>query len=70
MNNEEINKIDDLGLRNIRLKYWELKHKAFLDEHGIPDQELGKVWDMLTEKEEKEVSSYLAKSRNCKGTKV
>lgn len=61
MNREEIMKIQDVGVRNIRLKYWELKHKAFLDEHGIPDQDLGKVWDDLTEKEEKEVARHLSK---------
>ncbi len=59
MNIKEIEKIEDLGLREIRLKYWNLKHKAFLDEHGIPDQEIGNVFDSLTKKEEEEISRYL-----------
>ncbi len=59
MNIKEIEKIEDIGLREIRLKYWNLRHKAFLDEHGIPDQEIGNVFDYLTKKEEEEVSRYL-----------
>lgn len=59
MNNKEIEQIEDLGLREIRMKYWNLKHKAFLDEHGIPDSEIGEVFDYLTTKEEEEVSIYL-----------
>ena len=61
MNINEINNIKDYNLREIRLKYWNLRHKAFLDEHGISDQDLGKVLDELTTKEEKEVTEYLKK---------
>ena len=59
MNIKEIEQIEDLGLREIRSKYWYLRHKAFLDEHGIPDQEIGNVFDSLTQKEEEEISLYL-----------
>ena len=59
MNHEEINKIKDPGLHAIRLKYWNLRHKAFVDEHGISDQELVNDWDGLTGAEEKEVASYI-----------
>lgn len=59
MNINEINQIDDHRLREIRLKYWNLRHKAFLDEHGIQDQDLGVVWDELSAKEEKEVAEYM-----------
>lgn len=59
MNLEEIEKIEDYGLQNIRLKYWNLRHKAFLDEHGIPDEELERVWNELDKAEEKEVALYL-----------
>lgn len=41
------------------MKYWNLKHKAFLDEHRIPDNKIGEVFDYLTAKEEEEVSVYL-----------
>ena len=57
---DDINAIDDYTLRNIRLKYWHLKHKAFIDEQGTPDHLLGKVWDELTLKEEQEVAEYLS----------
>lgn len=59
MNIKEIEHIEDFGLREIRRKYWNLRHKTFLDEHGIPDQEIGNVLDSLTKKEEEEISLYL-----------
>ena len=59
MNIKEIEQIEDVELRKIRMKYWNLRHKAFLDEHGISDQEIGDVFDSLTKKEEEEVSRYL-----------
>ena len=59
MNIKEIEQIEDVELRKIRMKYWNLRHKAFLDEHGISDQEIGNVLDSLTKEEEEEVSRYL-----------
>ena len=59
MNIKEIEQIADVELRKIRMKYWNLRHKAFLDEHGISDQEIGNVFDSLIKKEEEEVSRYL-----------
>jgi|GEM_PF-6129174 len=59
MNLNEINKIVDYKEREIRRKYFDLRHEAFKDESGIPDTELEKVWDDLTEKEEAEVAAYL-----------
>lgn len=61
MNNVEISKIKDSGLRTIRMKYWNLKHKAIVSKYKISDQELGSVLDKLEAEEEKEVSAYLAK---------
>ena len=61
---EQINAIEDYGLRNIRMKYWNLKHQAFLDEHGIPDHLLEKTWDELSIKEEQEVTEYLLAKSN------
>ncbi len=59
MNLDGIKKIEDHGLHEIRLKYWNLKHKAFLDEHGVPDEKLGEVCERLDEEEEKEIAKYL-----------
>ncbi len=58
MNLKEIEKIEDFELRSIRLKYWNLRHKAFLDEHKIPDTELERVHEELYKKEEAEIEEY------------
>ncbi len=63
MNNEEIYKIKDLGLSEIRIKYWNLKHKAFLDEQNISDYELEKVFDELDKQENIEVEKYLQQKK-------
>lgn len=60
---EEINVIEDCGLRKIRMKYWNLRHKTFLNEHDIPDHTLGQVWDDLSFKEEQEVAAYLSNNK-------
>lgn len=59
MNINEINKIEDSNIREIRLKYWDMRHKVFLDEHRISDKEFKNVWNELVAKEEKEISDYL-----------
>ncbi len=61
MNLKEIEQIEDVGLRSIRLKYWNLRHKAFLDEHGTPDTELAKVHERLYKQEEIEIEEYIKK---------
>lgn len=58
MNPYQINEIEDINIRNIKAKYWELKHKNFLDERNISDQELGNVYDDLTQQEKKELTKY------------
>ena len=68
LNQEEISRIRDLELQSIRSKYWGLRHKAFLDEHGISDSELGSVFDRLKEDEMKEIEEYKAKKRNERRT--
>ena len=60
MNNEEINQIQDAELRSIYRKYWKMRHEAFLDEHGIPDHELGKVVERIDAAEAEEIAAYLA----------
>ncbi|MBQ9940771.1 MAG: hypothetical protein IJO74_04460 [Clostridia bacterium] len=62
MNLKEIEQIEDLELRSIRLKYWNLRHKVFLDEHGVPDAMLEKAWNDLCKQEELEIKEY--KRRN------
>ncbi len=62
MNLKEIEQIEDLELRSIRLKYWNLRHKVFLDEHGVPDAMLEKAWNDLYKQEELEIEEY--KRRN------
>ena len=58
MNSAKIAEIEDLKIREIKQKYWDLKHKAFLDEHNIKDWELGDVLDKYTTLERKELEEY------------
>lgn len=58
LNNEEISRIKDPELRNIRYKYWKLRHQAFLDEQRIPDSKLGIEWDKIKVAEKKELDDY------------
>ena len=61
LNNEEIERIQDYELRQIRQKYWNLRHKAFLDEAHISDQELDRVWEDLKAREQDEIAKYRQK---------
>lgn len=61
LNNEEIERIQDYELRQIRHKYWNLRHKAFLDEAHISDQELDRVWENLKAREQDEIAKYRQK---------
>lgn len=58
LNNTEITKIEDSQLREIRQKHWNYRHKIFLDEHRISDQELCRLTDIDYEKERKELQEY------------
>lgn len=58
LNNEEIQRIKDHKLREIRTKYWNLRHKATLDEHEIPDSELRNVYGKLDKEEQQEIEKY------------
>lgn len=66
LNNEQISRIKDPVLREIRSRYWGLRHKAFLDEHNISDAELGDIWDHLKEQEKREIEKY----RKSKGINI
>ena len=61
LNNEEIERIQDTELQEIRRRYWNLRHKAALDEAHISDQELGQVLDDLKAKEQAEILRYRQK---------
>lgn len=61
VNQNEIMDIADLNVRNIRMKYWDLKLEAFKDEYNIPDQELGNVFDKLCDEEQEELKLYKEK---------
>lgn len=58
LNQEEIARIENPELREIRMKYWALRHKAFTDEYNISDRDLGKVWDELITQEKIEISAF------------
>ena len=58
MNSSKISKIEDQKIQEIKKKYWDLKHKAFLDETRIRDWELGEVLDKYTALERTELEEY------------
>lgn len=58
LNNEEISRIRDPKLRAIRMNHWEYRHKIFLDEHNISDQELCRLTEIDFEKEKQEIEEY------------
>lgn len=66
LNNTEIVQIEDYELREIRQKHWNYRHKIFLDEHRISDQEFCRLTDIDYEKEHKELVEYC----NRKGISV
>lgn len=61
IDNEEISRIKDFELREIRQKYWSLSHKAFLDEINIPDYKLGDILDKIKKQELEELEKYKLK---------
>ncbi len=58
LNQNEIARIKDYELQSIRSKYWHLRHKVFLDEHGVPDWELDSVMDEIDAEEQAEIEAY------------
>ncbi len=63
LNNTEIFQIEDYELREIRQNHWNYRHKIFLDEHRISDQELCRLTDSDYKRERKELQEYC----KCKG---
>ena len=66
LNNTEITQIEDYELREIRQNHWNYRHKIFLDEHRISDQELCRLTDIDYETERKELQEYC----KCKGISI
>jgi hypothetical protein len=64
LNQEEIDRIENPELREIRMRYWKLRHKAFIDEHNIPDVELGTVLEDLNNQEKGELIAIRNKLQN------
>lgn len=58
LNNVEISRIEDYELREIRQRHWNYRHKIFLDEHKISDQEFCRLTDIDYEEEQKEIEEY------------
>lgn len=58
LNNVEISRIQDNDLREIRQRHWNYRHKIFLDEHNISDQEFCRLSDIDDDKEKKEIEEY------------
>lgn len=64
MNNSEISDIEDIELREIKRKYWDLRHNAFIDETNISDSDLEKVWDNSLMQEKQELIMYFNRYLN------
>lgn len=58
LNDEEISRIEDYELREIRSRYWAKRRDVFLDEHGVPDDKLAGVTDELIKAEQREIAKY------------
>lgn len=58
LNQNEIARIKDYELQSIRSKYWHLRHKVFLDEHGVHDWKLDSVMDEIDAEEQAEIEAY------------
>lgn len=64
LNNEEISRIKDPELRNIRSKYWRLMYQSHLDEQKIPDKMIGMEFDKIKAEEMKEINEYRKRNKN------
>lgn len=67
LNNTEIARIKDNELREIRQNHWDYRHKIFLDEHRISDQELCRLTDFDYEREHKELQEYCKRKGIAEG---
>lgn len=58
LNNDEISRIKNLELREIRMKHWEYRIKIFRDEHNISDSKFSRLTDINYKQEAKELEEY------------
>lgn len=58
LNNEEIERIEDCELREIRSNHWTYRMKIFRDENNISDQEMCRLTDIDYKKEKMELEAY------------
>lgn len=58
LNDEEISRIQDDELRELRRKHWEYRRKIFNDESNISDIEFCRISDEDYIKEKKEIEEY------------
>lgn len=58
INKNEISRIQDPNLREIRMRHWEYRLKIFLDGQNISDSELMRLTDEDWEKERIEIEKY------------
>lgn len=58
LNNEEIRKIKDPELREIRMRHWSYRHKIFMDEMHISDKEFCRLSDEDVKREKEELERY------------
>ena len=61
LNNEQISRIKDPELREIRMKHWQYRHKIFLDEENVSDGELERLAKADWENEKQEIENYKKK---------
>ncbi|WP_134686286.1 hypothetical protein [Brevibacillus migulae] len=64
LNQEEINRIQSPQLREIRMKYWRLRHEAFINERNISDRDLEKLCDDLMRQEQEELQLFKENNSN------
>lgn len=58
LSQEEISRIKNWELRQIRSRYWGKKHQAHLDEHNIPDHEVEEVWRKIEGEEQVAIEEW------------
>ena len=58
LNQEQIHRIKDPELREIRSRHWSYRHKIFLDKTNISDQELERLCKLDEEAEKREIENY------------
>ncbi|HEX9060676.1 MAG TPA: hypothetical protein VF941_10895 [Clostridia bacterium] len=67
LSNEEIHRIKNPELREIRWKYWRKIADVFLDESRIPDQEANRITLELIAAEKKEIEEFKQRMKEIQG---